>query len=170
MFLQAVTNISTSQGATDTDNSALMEKQQKAGPSRIASGDNGLLIIWIPVVMSGLGELETYGELGNGTTGTQLNASDSINPIYGSTVPVEVSNLSNIVSIAAGGNNCYALDSYGHVWAWGDGTDGELGNGTKGYSIKHGEYSNLWFNHPCSGLKSYGYCFYHRWRIQPDTH
>jgi alpha-tubulin suppressor-like RCC1 family protein/putative cell wall-binding protein len=81
------------------------------------------------------------GQLGNGATGSnQLNPSDSINPIYGSNVPVEVSDLSNIVSIAAGGNSCYALDNGGHVWAWGEGDFGELGNGTKGTRLTTGEY------------------------------
>jgi alpha-tubulin suppressor-like RCC1 family protein len=80
------------------------------------------------------------GELGNGTAGTQLNPSSSVNPVYGSTVPVEVLNLSNIVSIAAGVYTCYALDSFGHVWAWGFGDDGRLGNGTKGTQLNTGEY------------------------------
>lgn len=76
------------------------------------------------------------GQLDNGTTGTvQLNPSDTVNPVYGSTVPVEVSKLSNIVSIAAGRNSCYALDRSGHVWAWGQGDSGQLGNGTTGSQL-----------------------------------
>jgi len=46
------------------------------------------------------------GQLGNGTT------------VYSSTIPVEVSNLTTIVAIAAG----YALDSSGHIWIWGEGS------------------------------------------------
>jgi alpha-tubulin suppressor-like RCC1 family protein/putative cell wall-binding protein len=132
-----VTNTSTSQGATDTDNSTLIEKQKKAGPSRIALGydtayyldSSGHVWAW------GGGD---HGQLGNGMTGTQLN--HSTDPIHSSNVPVEVLNLSNIVSIATGGNNCYALDSNGHVWAWGDGSSGELGNGTKGTQLNLGQY------------------------------
>ncbi|MDR3599321.1 MAG: cell wall-binding repeat-containing protein [Desulfosporosinus sp.] len=132
-------DISTSRGATGTDNSALIEKQQKAGPSRITQGR------WTSYYLDSGGHVWVWGdgargELGNGTTGTQLNPSDSVNPIFGSTVPVEISKLANIVSIAAGGNTCYALDNSGHVWAWGDGTYGQLGNGTKGNQLNTGQY------------------------------
>ena len=58
------------------------------------------------------------GALGNGTT------------TFAQSTPVQVSNLSNIVAIAGGTSNGYALDSFGHVWAWGEGVFGELGNGT----------------------------------------
>jgi len=134
-----LTNISTPQGATGTDNSALIEKQQKADPSRIALGYD------VDYYLDSTGHVwawgnGTSGELGNGTTGTQLNPSGSVNPVYGSTVPVKVSNLSNIVSIAAGGYTCYALDSSGHVWAWGFGDSGQLGNGTKGTQLNAGKY------------------------------
>jgi putative cell wall-binding protein/alpha-tubulin suppressor-like RCC1 family protein len=132
-------NISTLRGATGTDNSAFTEKQQKAGSSRIALGYG------VAYYLDSTGHVWTWGngdrgQLGNGTKGTLLNSSDSRNPISGSTVPVEVSNLSNIVSIAAGGSTCYALDSSGHVWTWGFGGDGELGNGTKGTQLNTGEY------------------------------
>ncbi|MCK5161111.1 MAG: hypothetical protein KAQ99_06005, partial [Candidatus Aureabacteria bacterium] len=38
--------------------------------------------------------------------------------------------LSNIVAIIAGGYHSLALDSDGNVWAWGSGSDGEMGDGT----------------------------------------
>jgi len=61
-----------------------------------------------------------YGQLGNGTSeGKDI-----------STTPVQISKLTDIVAIAAGSVTGYALDSSGHVWAWGDGIYGELGNGT----------------------------------------
>ena len=44
-----------------------------------------------------------------------------------STTPVEVPGLSGIVSIAAGANTAYALQSGGAVWAWGDNAQDELG-------------------------------------------
>ncbi|MDR3599172.1 MAG: cell wall-binding repeat-containing protein [Desulfosporosinus sp.] len=121
-------------------NSDTKDKPQKNDHSRISVGDgtayyldsSGHVWAW------GAG---TYGELGNGTTGSnKLNPSDTVNPIYGSNVPIEVSNLSNIVSIAAGGNTCYALDNIGHVWVWGEGDYGELGNGTKGIQLTNGKY------------------------------
>ncbi|MDR3584161.1 MAG: cell wall-binding repeat-containing protein [Desulfosporosinus sp.] len=119
-----------SQGTTSTSNSAV--NTQSIVHSRITLGaetayyldSSGHVWAW------GAG---ANGELGDGTTGTTLlNPTDTVNPIYGSTVPVEVSKLSNIVSIVAGGSTCYALDSGGHVWAWGDGTYGQLGNSMKG--------------------------------------
>ena len=47
-----------------------------------------------------------------------------------STVPVRVSNadMGTVTSIAAGTRAAYALDSHGHVWAWGEGFNGALGN------------------------------------------
>ena len=56
-----------------------------------------------------------YGELGNGTT------TDSL-------VPVQVSGVSNAVSIAAGGHHSMAVLSDGTVVAWGANADGQLGN------------------------------------------
>ncbi|MBI2832109.1 MAG: Ig-like domain repeat protein [Chloroflexi bacterium] len=64
------------------------------------------------------------GELGNGTTSN-------------SNVPVQVSNLTGIVEISAGGGSfaagyahSLAIKSDGTVWAWGANTYGQLGNGT----------------------------------------
>ena len=58
------------------------------------------------------------GELGNGTTSS-------------SSTPVQVSDLTGITAIAGEGyGGGYALKSGGTVWAWGDNSDGELGNGT----------------------------------------
>ena len=38
--------------------------------------------------------------------------------------------LSGITAIAAGDAFACALDGGGHVWCWGDNTDGQLGTGT----------------------------------------
>ena len=38
-----------------------------------------------------------------------------------------IGNLSNVTSVAAGGQHSLALDTNGHVWAWGDDTYGQIG-------------------------------------------
>ena len=60
-----------------------------------------------------------YGEIGNGT--------NSSTPV---TTPTQVSNLSDVTSIAAGGTTAAAIESNGKVFTWGYGGDGEMGNGT----------------------------------------
>jgi alpha-tubulin suppressor-like RCC1 family protein len=59
-----------------------------------------------------------YGELGNGGAGQY------------STTPVNVSGLSNVVAISAGGSHSLAVKRDGTVWAWGSNGFGQLGDGT----------------------------------------
>jgi alpha-tubulin suppressor-like RCC1 family protein len=56
------------------------------------------------------------GQLGNGSTAAF------------SRVPVQVSGLTNITSIAAGRYNGYAVRGDGTVWSWGAGSNGALGS------------------------------------------
>src|SRR5207249_10297178 len=63
------------------------------------------------------GEKNTYGHVGNGSTATSQ------------TVPVEVTNLGNVVSIAAGGYHSLAFLADGTAAAWGYGHHGQVGNG-----------------------------------------
>ena len=66
------------------------------------------------------------GELGNGTF------SDGI------AVPAQVPGLPPIIAIAAGEAHSLALASDGTVWAWGDGGDGQIGNGLRNPSGLNG--------------------------------
>ena len=50
------------------------------------------------------------------------------------TSPVQVSGLTGIVAIAAGGSHSLALRDNGSVYAWGNGTSGQLGNGASSSS------------------------------------
>jgi alpha-tubulin suppressor-like RCC1 family protein/uncharacterized protein YkwD len=62
----------------------------------------------------------THGQLGDGdgSVGTLRKT------------PVQVSNLSEVVAIAAGIFHSLALKNDGSVWAWGDNASGQLGDGT----------------------------------------
>jgi alpha-tubulin suppressor-like RCC1 family protein len=79
-----------------------------------ALDSNGNVWAW------GRGDL---GQMGNGASG---------NAALINNVPVEVPSLSKITAIAAGWGSGYALDSSGHVWAWGYDSYGQLGNGRSG--------------------------------------
>ena len=76
----------------------------------------------------------TYGQLGYTTTGSsslipsEVTLSDGVTP------------LSNIISIGTGNTVSYAIDTSGSVWAWGDNTYGELGNGTSGTTRNYADY------------------------------
>ena len=80
------------------------------GDDGYAIGSDGNVYAW------GYGEV---GELGNGTT-------------TGTTTPVAVSLPAGVTAtaVAAGALATYAIGSNGTVYAWGYGSDGELGNGT----------------------------------------
>jgi alpha-tubulin suppressor-like RCC1 family protein len=70
------------------------------------------------------------GQLGNGSSAS-------------SSVPVQVSGLTDATAIAAGQENGYAVRADGTVWAWGSGRYGLLGNGTSSDSNVPVQVSNL---------------------------
>ncbi|WP_278277590.1 RCC1 domain-containing protein [Anaeromicrobium sediminis] len=60
--------------------------------------------------------LNNWGQLGDGSN------SDS-------DIPVQVSGLTDVIAISAGGGHSLAIDSNGRVWAWGLNSSGQLGDG-----------------------------------------
>jgi len=89
----------------------------------IAAGDGHI------VALSGDGTVwawgyNMYGQLGDGTGGTQEWGD------YSNT-PVRVQNLTNVIAVSAGRNNSAALRSDGTVWTWGCNMSGQLGIGTR---------------------------------------
>jgi alpha-tubulin suppressor-like RCC1 family protein len=71
------------------------------------------------------------GELGDG------NAPNN------SSLPVQVSGLTNMVALSTNGNHTLALRADGTVWAWGYNANGQLGNGTSSYQRFPGQVSGL---------------------------
>ncbi len=108
-----------------------------AGITRIAAGffhsmaldDQGTVWTW--------GD-NTYGQLGRGqgqaSTPSQVKYYDAQSSQY------EV--LENVVSIVSGLYHCLALKEDGTLWAWGDNSSGQLGDGT---------YTNSYYAIPVSG-------------------
>ncbi len=68
------------------------------------------------------GDVWAWGENPNGQLG---NGNSTLSP-----VPGQVSDLSGVTAIAAGGAHSLALEADGAVWAWGANARGQLGNGT----------------------------------------
>ncbi|MGA8726953.1 MAG: putative Ig domain-containing protein [Acidimicrobiales bacterium] len=106
---------------TTTNSSTPVEVALPSGvtPRAIASGQSVAYAIGSDGNLYAWG-YDGYGELGNGTT------------MFDSLTPVEVALPSGVTptAIASGGYSGYAIGSDGHLYAWGDNGNGELGNGT----------------------------------------
>jgi len=81
-----------------------------------ANGRHDLALLADGTVMS-WGD-NTFGQLGNGTTSANHNAE----------LPVAVTGLPKAAAVAAGGEHSLALLANGTVMAWGDNSNGQLGN------------------------------------------
>lgn len=62
--------------------------------------------------------INDHGQLGNGGTTSS------------SFIPLQISSLTNVSAVSAGGFHTLALSNDGTVWSWGDNGGGQLGNGT----------------------------------------
>jgi alpha-tubulin suppressor-like RCC1 family protein len=103
------------------------------GVTEVASG------YFFDLALRSDGTVWSWGNGGNGQLGNGLGAT--------SLAPVEVtyggSPLTGITSISAGTYGAFALRGDGTVWAWGQGTAGELGNGGTANSLEAVQVSNL---------------------------
>lgn len=70
-----------------------------------------------------------YGELGNGGTSGPESCGEAKHGC--SRIPIPVAGLEDVTAIAAGSNHSLALLANGTVMAWGQGSSGELGDGTQ---------------------------------------
>lgn len=95
----------------------------------IAAGD------WNTIAVKGDGTVWAWGSNTGGWLGV-----DSKNGLEGSSLPVQVPGLSDIVAVYMPGNTCYALKNDGTLWSWGANDYGEIGDGTLGDMVQsHGE-------------------------------
>ena len=99
-----------------------------AGITSVAAGTNH------SVAVSSNGSVYAWGnnglgQLGNGSTTTPSRTPVQVLGVGGSGV------LAGITSVAAGTNHSVAVSSDGSVYAWGDNSQGQLGNGTIARSL-----------------------------------
>jgi IPT/TIG domain/Regulator of chromosome condensation (RCC1) repeat len=120
------------------------------GRSNLALLGDGTVVAWgsgtdVPVPVSGLSGVTAIAAggdfslalLSNGTVmawgenfGGELGDGGSFNE--NAVVPVQVSGLTRVMAVAAGGEDGLALLSNGTVMAWGENSFGQLGDGTEG--------------------------------------
>lgn len=106
-------------GSSDCDGCAPSPDASTNAPSAVACGDTSTCAV-IGGKVKCWGKNDT-GQLGNGTT-------------KDSATPVDVTDISDAVSVAIGANHACALTKSGGVACWGYGVDGRLGNGQKASS------------------------------------
>ncbi|MDI1452128.1 MopE-related protein [Polyangium sp. 6x1] len=84
----------------------------------VAAGANHTLFLSSDGTVWAWGQ-NSYGQLGNGSSSTTPQAT-----------PMQATGLPTIKAIAAGAYHSLALDTAGKVWAWGQNSYGQLGNGS----------------------------------------
>lgn len=95
-------------------------QMQPSGPRALAAGESHSLAIQPDGTMVAWG-YNSAGQLGNANTGWWQQLQGTPVPVVGPT---------NVVAVAGGGYHSLAVESTGVVWAWGDNSSGELGDGT----------------------------------------
>ncbi|ADQ91338.1 hypothetical protein BpV2_171 [Bathycoccus sp. RCC1105 virus BpV2] len=98
---------------TGTPTSSKVTQVSSGGNVSLALTQDGFVYAW--------GE-DTYGQMGQGTTDTNVNTPVKVKGVSGSGF------LSNITKISCGGRHCIALASDGTLYAWGDNTEGQIGD------------------------------------------
>lgn len=96
----------------------------------LALRDDGTVWTW--------GDNRFNGMLGDGT-------------LENRNVPVQVKGLSGIVSVSAGSTYCLALDKNGVIWAWGDDSAGQLGDGKHGANLYRATADKVPFSEALAG-------------------
>jgi len=108
--LDELADPASSNGACPATQGAYVAVDASLGAHGLALGEDGAVWAW---------GRNNRGQLGLG----------SANPVK--TKPQKVLGIpTRVIRIAAGENHSLALDEYGKVWAWGEGTSGQLGTGS----------------------------------------
>ena len=105
---------------TIASNSTPVQVSDFSGVIAIAAGEANSLALKADGTVWAWGS-NSYGQFGNGIT---------LGTIASNSTPVQVSDFSGVIAIAAGEANSLALKADGTVWAWGSNSYGQLGNGT----------------------------------------
>ncbi len=112
-------NASGQLGNNTTGTNVLAPTQTGGGTTwtAVAAGSNFAMALTTGGGLCTWGD-NTSGELGNGSTGTNVF------------VPTQIASSTIWSAIAAGSNFAVAIDSGGNLWAWGNNSSSQLGDGT----------------------------------------
>lgn len=80
------------------------------------------------VALDYYGSVYTWGSNDDGQLGTGAEWYEE------SSSPVKLASITDIIAVSAGESHCLALQSDGTVWAWGQNTCGQIGDGARGPS------------------------------------
>ena len=92
---------------------------------RVAVGESSAYVLLEDGTVVAWGENDE-GQLGNGPSGSNKPLGTYPKP---STTPVKVTDLANVIAVAAGSKHAMALRNDGTVWAWGARENGAIGDG-----------------------------------------